>query len=194
MARYLDVWQSRLDALSRIFGKPSETIFTANPPIYRGGGADVVCFPAYSGGVAYVTAGLTGGGDDVEQPPGELGNYELVMCTPQPTRWVPDFLSQFARATLGEVYNPRETMDFPHLESSALEALLFVDGTPEGVDFEFNGERFGLLLCVGITKAELAACRKQGPQVVIDALRERGIFPWTDPTRYSVPTSKQELH
>ena len=196
----MDVWQPRMAALVKVFGAADDSVLTAIPPIYMGGGADIVCFPNYLGGVAYVTAGLTGGVEGVDQAPSQMGNYELVMCTKERCRgeaatsdldkaqrqdWAPNFLSQFAVATLTEPYDIGDTMDFPLLEDSAIEALLFLGIGPK-VRFGFGGKTYGLLLCLGITQSELNRCRKEGSHVVVKALKDAGVFPWTDPKRASV--------
>jgi len=43
-----------------------------------------------------------------------------------------------------------------------------------------RGRKAGLLLCIGITADELAACRKGRNVEVEQALKEAGVYPYTD--------------
>jgi hypothetical protein len=51
-------------------------------------------------------------------------------------------------------------------------------------------ERFGgpanVLLCVGLTESEFDRCRQHGTAVMTRALREAGVFPFTDHRRMSI--------
>jgi hypothetical protein len=47
------------------------------------------------------------------------------------------------------------------------------------------------LLCVGITASELNACRNGRRLLVERALKESGVYPFTDLTRQSVKVRKQ---
>jgi hypothetical protein len=51
--------------------------------------------------------------------------------------------------------------------------------------FELASGRVELLLLVGATEAEVALARNRDQQALVQLLRERGVFPVTDPARRS---------
>ena len=66
-------------------------------------------------------------------------------------------------------------------------ALIFDDPGDQPVYFEFLGQRYGLLLCMGITTEELAFKKANGSDKLITLLKKHGVFPYTIPDRPSVP-------
>jgi hypothetical protein len=54
------------------------------------------------------------------------------------------------------------------------------------VSFEFHGQSFGTLLCVGITRAELDYAIEHGSEKLLAHLKTAGVFPITDTARSSV--------
>ena len=66
-------------------------------------------------------------------------------------------------------------------KGSTIAALLFFDYAR----FEVMGRQAGLLLCVGITKNELDACRRGRHSEVERALMDAGVYPFTDLYRES---------
>lgn len=174
-------WDARLAALEHEFGKSDDKIATSPVPIYLGGGADVLTFKKHVDGVAYVTAGLIG--DDGQQKT-PLGQYELMMCFRSENDWAPALLSRLAPYTFQAALNPGETMEIgPAMpEGSTIAALLFVSYR----QFKVNDTAAGILLCIGITDSELKKCRAEGPDAVLAALKEHGVYPYTDTKRDSL--------
>ena len=175
------ICKERESELSKILGEPTESLFHAVVPFYLGGSADVMVFPNYISGATYVTAEMTGCDD---QMPNQNGNYELMFCTRSDNTWAANILSVLARYTTETVLNPGDTMDCPAFPDSQLTALLYADpGTPS---YTVNGRKASLLLCVGITQAELELSRASGSEALISKLREANVFPYTDPERQRV--------
>ena len=174
-------WDARLAALEHELGKSDDKIATSPVPIYLGGGADVLTFKKHVDGVAYVTAGLIGDDSQKKTP---LGQYELMMCFRSANDWAPSLLSRLAPYTFDAALNPGETMDFgPAMpENSSIAALLFVSYR----QFKVDDANAGILLCIGITDSELAHCRTNGSDAVLAALKENGVFPFTDTQRKSL--------
>ena len=173
-------WDARLAALEHELGKSDDKIATSPVPIYLGGGADVLTFKKHVDGLAYVTAGLIG--DDSQQKT-PLGQYELMMCFRSGNDWAPSLLSRLAPYTFDAALNPGETMDIgPAMpENSTIVALLFVSYR----QFKVSDTDAGILLCIGITDSELAHCRTNGQDAVLAALKENGVYPFTDTQRES---------
>ena len=180
-------WDDRLAVLEHEFGQSSDKIFTAMPPLYLRGGADVLTFKEHVDGVTYVTASLVGEGSGLvgedSKEKTDLGDYELMMCVRSENEWTPSLLSRLAPHTFGATLNPGDTMDIAAAmpKNSTIAALLFVAYRK----FRFNDTAAGALLCIGITEAELAHCREHGHDKFLETLQVTGVFPFTDPHRKS---------
>jgi hypothetical protein len=180
------IWDARIAALAPILGKPADTVLHAVIPFQLGGSADVLPFPDHLTGITYVTAEMTG--EDVGQRATTLGNYELMICARQELKRAGDLISQLARYTCDAELEPGETMDVgTYFGDSTIRALLFTHPADKPVHFEFLGQRYGLLLCVGITAEELAFKQAKGSESLLALLKEHHIFPYTTPDRPSVP-------
>jgi len=119
--------------------------------------------------------------------PSSLGNYELMVCVREESSRAADMISRLARYTCEAELEPGESMDLTNFFSdSVIEALLFTHPAEQPVQFECLGQRYGLLLCIGITGAELAFKRANGADQLVAMLRERGVFPYTVLHRESV--------
>jgi hypothetical protein len=179
------VWNARICALNPILGRQADRVFHSAVPMCFGGFADVVPFPDYLPGMTYVTVNLTG--EDVGQLPTSLGNYELMVCVREESSRAADLISRLARYTCEAELEPGESMDLKDFfGSSVIEGLLFTHPGDQPVEFEFLGQRYGLLLCIGITGAELAFKHAHGADPLLALLRERGVFPYTVLQRESV--------
>ncbi len=180
------VWDARIAALEPILGKPADTVLHAIIPFYLGGAADVLSFPDFTPGVTYITAEMTG--EDVGQRSNSLGNYELMICTRQDLQKAGDLISKLARYTCDAELEPGETMDIGRFfGDSTIRGLLFTHPREQPVYFEFLGQRYSLLLCVGITAEELVFKQAHGSDSLLALLRQHGVFPYTTPGRPSVP-------
>ena len=138
-------------------------------------------FRAHLSGVASVTAELIGRDD---QKPTCLGNYELMICEKGEASWGPSIISRLAHCTRNTPLEPGETMDIGPAapRGSTIVALLF----SEYARFDLFDRRCGLLLCIGLTKDELSACRRGLAHEVEAALKVVGIYPFTESYRLSV--------
>jgi hypothetical protein len=179
------VWEARIAALTTILGRPTDTVYHAATPMYLGGFADVLSFPDYVPGMTYVTADLTG--EDVGQLPTSLGHYELMVCVREDLPRAADMISRLARYTCDAKLEVGATMDLTDFfTDSVVKALLFAHPTDEPVQFEFLGQRYGLLLCIGITAEELAFGHANGSDALLPLLKQHKIFPYTVLERESV--------
>ena len=182
-------WNSRMAALSEFFGPSADKVFHATIPFHLGsdlgGQADVVFFPSYIGGFAYVTSEMSG--EDVGQIEGDFSSYELAICTRSENQKAPDIISRLARYTCDARLIAGESMDIgDFFGDDSIRALLFCH--PEGgpISFELNRRKCGVLLCIGITKDELEMKIKKGSDALISLLKKNGVFPFTEPNRKSV--------
>jgi hypothetical protein len=178
-------WDERLVALSSFFGKSGDRVYHATVPFQMGGQADVVVFPSYRGGIAYVTADLTG--EEAGQIPGDFESYELMICTRAEEQKAADIISRLARYTCDAKLIVGETMDIGEFfDDRSIRAFLFCHPEEGPVRFDLNQRPCGVLLCIGITKDELDLKMTKGSDVLLTLLKENGVFPFTEPNRVSV--------
>src|SRR4030095_5555182 len=178
-------WNARIAGLTSILGEPADLVYHAAVPLNLGGFADVLPFPSYVAGMTYVTADLTG--EDVGQLPTSLGNYELMICVREEMSQAANMISRLARYTCEAELEPGETMDLPgFFKDSVIKALLFTYPSEQPLEFGFLGKRYGLLLCIGITEAELAFKKSNGSDQLTALLRQRSVFPYTELHRDSI--------
>lgn len=184
-------WNARLRALERIYGKADKTVGHAPVPFSFGpdaGGAaaDVLYFRNHAPGVLTVTAELIGTDDQVRS---SLGNYELAICHRSAETWGPNLISRLAYHTLETPLEPGETMDIGPIapDGSGIAALLFESYGR----FEIEGRKAGVLLCIGITEEELKWCLRGKSAEIVQLLKARSIFPFTDFGRQSVVAKRK---
>jgi hypothetical protein len=177
-------WDARMTAMQSVLGDAEDLVGHAVIPFDMGadlgGGADLVYFRNYIPGVVAVTCELIGRDD---QPKSSLGNYELAICHRSDESWGPELISRLAHYTLEATLEPGETMDIASAvpEGSTIGALLFL----RFAEFEVLGRSAGILLCLGITKDELAACQSGRVAEVERSLRDSGVYPYTELQRKS---------
>lgn len=180
-------WDARMAAFESVLGPSDELVGHATVPFSLGadigGAADVVYFRRHIPGVVCVTSELIGNAD---QRPNGLGHYELLIChrNADEAEWGSSFISRLAYYTLDAALDPGDTLDIdPGLpEGSEIAALLF----SAYARFDVREQPAGLLLCVGITADELAACRAGRTQYVESRLKSQGVYPYTILGRTSV--------
>jgi hypothetical protein len=178
-------WTARQTALGAVLGLPANTVLHAPVPFQLGGTADVLPFPNYLPGMTYVTAELSG--EDTGQRPNSIGNYELMICAKRELPKAADLISNLATYTCDNVLETGETMDIgTWFEDTTMRAVLFAHPKEQPVHFKFLGQRYGLLLCIGITADELAFKKANGSDQLLSILKTNGIFPYTIPDRPSV--------
>jgi suppressor of fused protein SUFU len=171
-------WTERQSALEKLFGAASDHVLHAVVPFYLDGQADVMMFKEHIiGATLYVTADLTGA-DSGQVSNGVWDQYELAICVRRDDHWPPNTISRLATYCLDTPLKPGETMDIASAvpQPSTIRAFVFCDyGT-----FRLHRRRCGVLLCLGITEAELQECFDQGSTAVLERLRGEGIYPFTD--------------
>lgn len=184
-------WDARVAAMQHVFGPTDGKVAHAPIPFdfgaKAGGASDVVYFREFlPESILAVTCELIGRDDQVTSA---LGNYELAICQRADDPWGPYLISRLAHYTREATLNAGETMDIGSAvpAGSSISALLFL----ELARFEVLGRRAGVLLCIGLTPAELSACRNGQAAEVESALRRNGVYPHTDHARASVVRGKK---
>jgi hypothetical protein len=183
-------WDARVAAMEAVLGPTEPDVLHAVVPFQfgfeAGGAADVIFFKKHIPGVVWVTCELIGLDEQVTN---EIGNYELMVCHRDEDEWGSDIISRLAYYTLDAKLNPGHTMDLgPSApEGSTITAFLFL----EYARFKVRSRDAGLLLCMGITADELKRCRMGRREEVVHALKEAGVYPYTDLFRQSSLKSRR---
>jgi len=181
----IDWFGERLAAMEKAFGSSADVVLHAIVPFDfgfdAGGRADVVQFKDRIDGTIYATCDLMGRRDQIANA---LGTYELAICHRSHEDWGVAVISALAYYTLDARVDPGQTMDLgPSApKGSRITAFLF----DPLASIEVMGQRAGVLLCIGITSDELAACRRGMHERVLAALKAEGAYPFTDLDRHSV--------
>lgn len=175
---YMEGFNAVRDVLAARLGPASDRVHTALPPIYLGGNAEVLEFPEFPGGIAYVTCGLTFNGQKtVDGRP-----RELMLCTREPWEMAPQVLSGLGRYTLETALCAGHTIDFGPAQPQGYTIRGVLATRPEmpADPIRLFGKDCGVLLLVGITEREMVAIRdRRQEQEVLGRLRTRGVFPFT---------------
>jgi hypothetical protein len=154
---------------------------TCDHPFYLGGQADVLSFRQHIAGRVLATCELLG---EPSQKPNLQGTFELAIAHRDDNDWGPNIISKLAQYTCDAVLQPGQTMDI----GSAVPAKSTIAGFffDDFKRMKYQGGDAGVLLCIGLTADEVAACRKGKRQMVYDALIAQKVFPYTDLFRPSV--------
>jgi hypothetical protein len=175
-----EVWDARADALAAALGSGHDNVYHAPHPFSLGGQADVIAFYHHLHGAVYVTAELTGKRDS------SYADYELMIChRTRDQDWGPNVISRLAPYTQEAYIAAGESMDIDQATppESKIKAFLFDTYRT----FTLFGQDNDLRLCIGITKAELELKMKHGSDALLELLKRRGVYPFTDLERDTVP-------
>jgi len=175
-----EVWDARAEALATALGSGHDNVYHAPHPFSLGGQADVMAFYHHLDGVVYVTAELTG------KPDASYADYELMVChRTRDEDWGPNVISRLAPYTQEAYIAAGESMDIDQATppESKIKAFLFDTYRT----FTLFGQDNELRLCIGITKAELEFKMEHGADKLLELLKQRGVYPFTDLERESVP-------
>ena len=178
-----DLYDAFAMAAERALGPKDNAVIHAIVGFEFGGPPDLLVFrnPPGVKGIFYVTSDLL---FIIRQPKNSLGRYELAICLPTEGDWARKILFKLSHATVEEVFEAGYTADITAwvAPDCPLKGLLF-----RGlVSFDFEGQSFGILLCIGVTRAELDFTVGHGSDELLRRLESAGVFPVTDTQRPSI--------
>lgn len=178
--------------LEKSLGKAHDTVMHSIIA-YPVGGLDLYYYPNAVPGTAIATLELSempneGSSND------DFRSYELVMFTKyeldldavrdsdspfgKAHRNISRILNPIARYSSEATLNPRETCEFPaEMEKVGGKCLIF-DGYARHSDDV--ADNFGLLAIIEVFRREMNFARKRGGVKLIDRLKERGHYPYSD--------------
>ena len=167
--------------MKSVLGETDGRVLHAPIPFHLSGQADVLLFPKHIPGRVTATCELLGFEEQIKN---QLGTYELIIAHRDDTEWGPTIISRLARYTCEACLDPGDNMDIaPAVPTgSPIAGFLFL----EYARFQYRNQNAGLLLCIGITSDELQHCKNGAREEIVAALKERGVYPYTDLFRRSV--------
>ena len=189
-------FQSKLDGIERVLGESHDFIGHAIIPFEAGGAVDMYYFPNGIKGTGFATLELIN--PDGVGPKNSIGTYELVAFTRNhiSSEKESDFFKIERRmcgifATLGfyakeACIEPRETCEVPQNEGESNICLIFDEYAPNGTQFTIGNKKHGLLLVIEIFPEEMYYAMNNGGQKLLDLLKEKGHYPYSDMNREPV--------
>ncbi len=191
-------YELKKQALERVLGEMYPLVGHALIPFQVGGALDVYFFPNAIDGTALVTMELIEP-DGTGPRPSRIGTYELIAFTKhkigdsqnkaafdqiQHRLWAT--LTVLARYSYMAKLNPVETVEVPAREGEPPNCVILDEYRRPGVDFIIGNKRHGLLLVIEVFRSEMEYAMKHGSQLLLDKLRARGHYPYSDLDREPV--------
>lgn len=190
-------YEEKSSQMEGLLGKQHDTVMHSMIPYSFGGALDLYYYPNGIKGTAIATKELC-------ELPGQganndwYENYELVMFTREPInleqannvkhpfgkihRSFNAILNCMARYSEEATLNPGETCEFPEeMEELGGRCLIF-----DAYEDQEDETQFGLLLVMEVYREEMEFARKLGSQLLIDLLKSKGHYPYSDLNRESV--------
>jgi hypothetical protein len=190
-------------ALERILGPMHDLVGHALIPFQVGGAVDMYYFPNGIPGTGFATMELIEP-DGSGPKPNRIGTYELVTFTREkipPSDLKDDedhpfndiqgrmcaIMTSLGFYSYEAVLNPGETCEIPAGEEDEPNyCLIFDEYKQDGVDFEIDGKKHCLLLVIEVFKSEMEYAMENGSTAVINKLKEKGYYPYSDLEREPV--------
>jgi hypothetical protein len=185
--------------MAKLLGEEHDMVMHAIIPFAVGGGLDLYYYPNAIPGTAIATKELS------ELPnEGAINKvyscYELVMFTRHPLdldkakdkstpfgkahSTINSILNLMARYSQSATLNPNETAEFPaEMEKVGGKCLIFDGYASHGDDVVDN---FGLLAVIEVFRSEMDYARKNGGAKLIELLKQKGVYPYSDLDREPV--------
>jgi len=189
----------KISGLEAVLGKSHDMVGHAIIPFFAGGTVDMYYFPNSIKGTGFATMEFIQ--PDGKGPvPNRLGTYELVAFTKddyvQQGEEVAPF-NKLERRVCGiftgiGLYSfqvklePLETCELPQEEGQPKICLIFDEYRPDNKDFYIGDRKHGLLLVMEIHKEEMKYAMENGGENLINKLKEKGFYPYSDMGRDSV--------
>ena len=130
--------------------------------------------------------------------PNRLGTYELVAFTKHDyvssedsnpfhliERRMCGILTAMGNFSFDAKLKPGDTCEVPR-ENEPKTCLVFDEYIPEGKEFFIGSRKHGLLLVIEIFPEEMAYAREIGSSDLLEKLKEKGYYPYSDMDRESV--------
>ena len=180
------------EGLEKILGKMYGKVLHAIIPFHIGGAVDLYFFTETLEGTGIVTMELIDPDGSGPQP-SQIGTYELLAFKKQKlnTQSSEDELNKLGYhlrnifTTLGRYsyeaeLNPLETVEVPLGKGQPHTCLILDEFKKEGTDFMIGKNKHGLLLVIEIYHSEMKYAIEHGGEKLLEKLKEKGYYPYSD--------------
>jgi len=184
--------------LERVLGKMYHLVGHAIIPFQVGGPVDMYYFPNAINGTGFATMELIEP-DGSGPRPSRIGTYELVAFTKhkigdesdkaafeQIQHRIRSIFTAVGRYSYEAQLNPLDTVEVPVGKGEPNRCLILDEYKKPGVDFMIGNHKHGLLLVIEVFRSEMEYAMENGSQIVLDTLKERGYYPYSDLDREPV--------
>jgi len=185
--------------LENVLGKSSDIVGHAIIPFEIGGTVDMYYYPNGIKGTGFATMELIKP-DGTGPIPNRTGTYELVAFTKLDyvedttqtnpfnliERHICGILTGIGNYSFIANLEPLDTGELPLHEGEPNLCLIFDEYKPDGKKFKIGNKKHGLLLVVEVFRDEMEYAMANGTGQLIEKLKEKGYYPYSDLNRESV--------
>jgi len=185
---YMEGFRAVKAELEKRLGPADEDVHASAVPLHvdsRRGLAESLRFRKKLPGMTYCTCGLSLMDEMQRCEPG--GNFELMIRTREPWPPAAGLIGSLGAFSLQMPLPAGVSIDLgPQPAEMTVCSMLACEPDVEEPEFLLFGKVRRLRLLIGVTRAELEACRERGARAVVSKLKDAGVFPYTDCERASV--------
>ena len=192
-------YELKMSGLEYVLGKSHNLVGHAIIPFEIGGAVDMYYFPNGIKGTGFATMELIYP-DGSGSIPNEYGTYELLAFTKldysedtaetNPFNLIERrFCSVFTilgNYSKNAKIKPLETCEVPQNEDEPNICVIFDKYEPEGRQFKIGDKTHHLLLVIEVFRDEMEFAMKNGTAKLIEKLKNKGYYPYSDMDRKSV--------
>ena len=192
-------YELKMAGLEYVLGKSHNLVGHAIIPFEIGGAVDMYYFPNGIKGTGFATMELLKP-DGTGTIANRLGTYELVAFTKleyvQDTvetnpfnlieRRICGILTGIGSYSFEAKLEPLETCEMPRNEEEVNLCLIFDEYKLDGKEFRVGNRKHGLLLIIEVHRNEMEFAMNNGTGKLIEKLKEKGYYPYSDLDRESV--------
>jgi len=196
--QYEKDYEEKEKGLKDVLGQMHGLVGHAIIPFSVGGAVDMYYFPNHIEGTGFATMELLDP-DGSGPKPNRLGTYELVAFTRRPyneneqsptafnliERRICGIFTTIGNYSYQAVLNPNETCEIPE-DGEENRCLVFDNYQPANKEFKVGSRTHHLLLCLEVFRNEMEFARENGSIKLIDLLKQKGYYPYSDLDREAV--------
>lgn len=192
-------YELKMAGLEAVLGKSHHLVGHAIIPFSIGGAVDMYYFPNGIEGTGFATMELID--PDGNGPiPNRTGTFELVAFTKLKyaedttstnpfnliERHICGIFTGVGSYSFESKLEPYETCELPQDEGESNLCLIFDEYKPSDKEFKVGNKKHGLLLIIEIFKDEMDYAMTNGSAKLIQKLKEKGYYPYSDLNRSSI--------
>ncbi|MDR6966883.1 hypothetical protein J2X31_000883 [Flavobacterium arsenatis] len=191
-------YELKEQGLENVLGKMHGIVGHAIIPFSIGGAVDMYYFTNHIKGTGFATMELINPEGNGPKP-NKIGTYELVAFTKLHYNDNEENQTEFntierrfcgifttiANYSFQAVLNPKETIEVPN-GTDENNCLILDNYIPENKTFKIGERSHHLLLCLEVFRSEMEFARKNGSEKLLELLKVKGYYPYSDLDRESV--------